>query len=101
MRDILTAAGYSVGSGKNQIKISCPFHSPDKNPSCEVNLDAGMFHCFSCGEKGGYVKMAKQLGVKKPERSDDKTPAPAETATEAENISLVRFDGRPPKHIRQ
>jgi len=38
-------------SGENQLVVCCPFHD-DKNPSLSVNIKAGMFNCFSCGEKG-------------------------------------------------
>lgn len=41
-----------TGRGK-QIKINCPFHK-DKTPSCGINLDRGLFNCFSC-QTGGHV----------------------------------------------
>ncbi len=53
----------SSGSGK-QRKISCPFHSPDKNPSCGVNLTKKAFQCFSCKAKGNilaFVAMKENL----------------------------------------
>lgn len=31
--------------------IFCPFHD-DGSPSCSVNLEKKIFHCFACGEKG-------------------------------------------------
>ena len=31
--------------------IRCPFHD-DRSPSCSINLDRKVFHCFACGEKG-------------------------------------------------
>lgn len=51
--DVLSHYGIEPqGSGK-QIKINCPFHK-DKTPSCGVNLDRGLFNCFSC-QSGGHV----------------------------------------------
>lgn len=47
------------------ILICCPFHN-DSNPSCSVKAGApfaGVFKCFSCGAKGGWDKLAKQLGL--------------------------------------
>jgi DNA primase len=32
-------------------KIVCPFHD-DHNPSCHINFDEGVFHCFACGASG-------------------------------------------------
>lgn len=48
--------------------IVCPFH-PDNNPSCGVNLaegseiPLGYFHCFGCGTKGPWNKLAQELGL--------------------------------------
>lgn len=48
--------------------ICCPFHA-DNSPSCGVNLSVGTeiplgyFHCFGCGEKGGWNKLAKRLDL--------------------------------------
>ena len=41
-------------------KIVCPFHD-DQRPSCHVNFDDGIFHCFACEASGDafqFVKMA-------------------------------------------
>lgn len=49
--------------------IQCPFHH-DNTPSCGVNIalgtdiPLGFFHCFGCGEKGGWNKLAKQLDLR-------------------------------------
>lgn len=34
--------------------ITCPFHKDGKErrPSCGVNKETGVFHCFACGESG-------------------------------------------------
>lgn len=41
-------------------KIVCPFHD-DNNPSCHINFDEGVFHCFACGVSGNayeFVNLA-------------------------------------------
>lgn len=41
-------------------KIVCPFHD-DNRPSCHLNLEEGLFHCFACEASGdalGFVKLA-------------------------------------------
>ncbi|MDA8791916.1 CHC2 zinc finger domain-containing protein [Bacteriovoracaceae bacterium] len=43
---------------KNQQNVSCIFHE-DRKPSMSVNLDKGVFYCFSCGEKGNIVTLKK------------------------------------------
>jgi DNA primase len=44
-------------------KILCPWHD-DRKPSCYVHTTSGVTHCFSCGEKGQFVRVAQTvLGV--------------------------------------
>lgn len=41
-------------------KIVCPFHD-DNRPSCHINLEEGIFHCFACevsGDAFQFVKLA-------------------------------------------
>ena len=45
------------------IQVQCPFHAEghEKHGSCYINLnneniDYGVFHCFTCGERGGFGK---------------------------------------------
>lgn len=41
-------------------KMICPFHD-DNHPSCHINFDEGVFHCFACGASGDafqFVKLA-------------------------------------------
>lgn len=38
----------------NNLEITCPFHE-DYSPSLSVNLDKGMYKCFSCGRGGGSI----------------------------------------------
>lgn len=56
----------------NQIMCHCPFHT-DKHPSCSVDVDRALVHCFSCGYNGklrGLFReitghsINKELGIK-------------------------------------
>jgi DNA primase len=52
---------------RNDIMIVCPFH-PDTDPSCSVHIsghkmDVGTFHCWSCGAKGRWGRLADKLGL--------------------------------------
>lgn len=52
---------------KSDVLIVCPFHA-DSNPSCSVHtsghkMPVGTFHCWSCGAKGPWHKLADRLGL--------------------------------------
>jgi DNA primase len=48
---------------RSQALLLCPFHA-ESNPSCSVNLESGIFICFSCGESGNFTKLyAEVCGV--------------------------------------
>jgi len=61
---------YTRSTG-NSTFISCPYHKNDDTPSLGINLDTqngiplGFFHCFGCGEKGSWNKLAETLGLRK------------------------------------
>jgi DNA primase len=42
-----------------QIFITCPAHS-DKTPSCSVNVERGIAHCFSCGGSWTLNQLSKE-----------------------------------------
>ena len=57
-------AHYSLdarGTG-TQRSISCPFHRPDKRPSCRIELDRKIFHCFSCEASGNLLEFVARIG---------------------------------------
>lgn len=58
--DKLGIQGKKVSS--NEIKINCinPEHI-DKNPSLFINLEKGIFQCWSCGHKGNIFSLVKEL----------------------------------------
>ena len=39
----------------------CPFHD-DRNPSCSINIEKGVFFCHACGEKGTLRKLFERFG---------------------------------------
>jgi len=50
--------GYYLGVknvGSNEF-IKCPFHT-DLYPSFSINDKRGLWHCFSCGRGGDYIKL--------------------------------------------
>jgi DNA primase len=52
---------------RNDILIVCPFHA-DNSPSCSVHISGhkmpiGTYHCWSCGAKGPWGRLASQLGL--------------------------------------
>src|SRR5689334_5271474 len=38
-----------------QRSMCCPFH-PDKRPSCRVELDKKIWHCFACEKHGNILE---------------------------------------------
>jgi DNA primase len=47
------------GSGM-QRSIACPFH-PDKRPSCRVELDKKIWHCFACEASGNILEFVARM----------------------------------------
>jgi hypothetical protein len=59
-RAVLAHYGLTpVGSG-DQTKVPCPFHD-DGRPSCSVNLEKRLFHCFGCGAKGNVLEFVHRM----------------------------------------
>lgn len=62
----LTELGYPIKRNGNEIPIHCPFHN-DSNPSLDVHvgdkITPGGFKCWSCGEKGGWNKLASKMNL--------------------------------------
>ena len=42
------------------IQCNCPFHE-DRKPSMGINLDTGVYHCFSCNRSGTVEGLYKEL----------------------------------------
>jgi hypothetical protein len=47
--------------GRRRGLVPCLFHA-EHTPSLSVDLDAGVFHCFGCGEQGGVLRFAELVG---------------------------------------
>lgn len=52
-------------SGDQNISCRCPFHKggQESNPSFSVNVELGLFNCFTCHESGTLVGLLKLLGL--------------------------------------
>ena len=60
-RDVLALYGLSpVGSG-DQVRIHCPFHSPDLHPSCSVNLAQGLWNCHAGCGSGNLLEFVHRM----------------------------------------
>jgi len=49
-----------ISATSKKAQIYCPFHE-DKEPSLFLNMDKGIFHCFSCRRKGTINALCKEL----------------------------------------
>ena len=48
-----------VGRGKDRA-VLCPFHR-DRKPSCKIDVDKRIFHCFACEAKGNILEFVARL----------------------------------------
>lgn len=55
---LLVELGCDPGRMPRRGMVSCPLHD-DKSPSCSIDLDKGVWHCFSCGEGGDVYTLAQ------------------------------------------
>lgn len=59
LTDVVEAAvGHPVAERGENAMLRCPLHE-DRTPSLSVNLNTGLWVCFSCGEKGTIHKLAR------------------------------------------
>lgn len=42
--------------------VRCPLHE-DRRPSLSIHLEEGVFHCFSCGERGTLERLSRLTGT--------------------------------------
>jgi DNA primase len=63
---ILQHYGVKVrGLGRQRMAL-CPFHG-DTTPSCSINLERKVFHCFGCGAKGSvldFVALIENVSIR-------------------------------------
>jgi DNA primase len=86
----LTGRGTGVGRS-----ILCPFH-PDKKPSCRVELDKKIWHCFGCGESGNILEFVARL-----EGDKDDLRAAAAKIADICGIATAASRGKPGAGARQ
>jgi hypothetical protein len=49
----------ATGAGKDRA-VLCPFHEEQK-PSCKIELERKIFHCFGCGTKGNVLEFVARI----------------------------------------
>jgi DNA primase len=47
-----------------ELVFLCPFHE-EKTPSCSMNMNTGMFHCFGCKKGGSLSRFLSLLGAER------------------------------------
>lgn len=62
----LDEIGLDYKVNGDEIHMPCPMHEArtgkkDKHPSFSINSDAGYFNCFSCGYRGPFVVLVKDV----------------------------------------
>lgn len=45
-----------------ELMCTCPFHKngQERKPSFGINLDTGVYHCFTCGESGNFPELVSK-----------------------------------------
>lgn len=64
VKDLFNKHGIFVhAESGNELTIYCPFHKNRNTPSFYINKKTGLWQCFnpSCGEKGNFRKLFKQI----------------------------------------
>jgi DNA primase len=58
-------SGKLKPTGASNYQATCPFHKGghERTPSFSVNVEKGVFHCFTCHEAGGVKRFLRMLGV--------------------------------------
>lgn len=52
---------FHMASSGHEIKINCIYHVSDTKKHMYINASSGVFHCFSCNEKGNFYKLFNTL----------------------------------------
>ncbi len=52
-------------TGESNVTMKCPFHKggEETKPSFSINVDQGVFHCFTCKASGAIPRLLTMLGV--------------------------------------
>lgn len=59
LREAMEADGVVLKGKPPEMTALCPFHD-DKNPSMNINVVKGLYHCHSCGAKGDAVTYLRE-----------------------------------------
>ena len=76
IRSILSYCGIEGKERKGELITNCVFHErrlgkKDKNPSLGINLDSGLYNCWSCGASGNIYKFVVEFGIVEAEHVGD------------------------------
>jgi DNA primase len=54
-------------TGESNVVMKCPFHKggQETKPSFSINVDLGIFHCFTCKASGAIPQLLTMLGLSK------------------------------------
>lgn len=64
--------------GRRRGKVRCIFHQ-ERTASLSLDLEAGVFHCFGCGQQGGITRFAALVGERADTAELDTRPEPDQT----------------------
>lgn len=53
LASLVIDSGAQYRRGTDHIKISCPFHGPERTPSCAVYDDH--YYCYGCSASGDII----------------------------------------------
>ena len=89
---LLTAHGCEKITKKgSEISCCCPFHEETK-PSFGINLDTGVFNCFSCEAKGSITDFVAQMkGITNQEAWKEVKEIMGEEINSSENYTLEDY----------
>ena len=59
-RAVLNHYGITPRGKGDQLKIPCPFHD-DHEPSCSVNVERRVYHCFGCEAAGNVLEFVHEM----------------------------------------
>lgn len=55
---------HKISYNSENIMCHCPYHK-DSNPSMGINLNKGVYHCFSCGRSGSVESLYRDITGRK------------------------------------
>lgn len=80
-------------NGKPEALGLCPFHD-DQSPSFSVNIESGLFRCFSCNAKGdifGFYQKVKGVDFSTALKEIGKMAGVVETGTKPKTVATFKY----------